>query len=89
MLVRVKITIPISAVMQYFLLLENKLHVLGPLSYIVNERDYSDRVILNQCVLLVTICGAKTWTLTERLVHKFKVTQRAVNRDMLVVSCNT
>jgi hypothetical protein len=30
--------------------------------------------------------GADTWTITARLVHKFKVTQRAIERAMLGVS---
>jgi hypothetical protein len=30
--------------------------------------------------------GAETWTLTARLVHKFKVAQRAMERAMLGVS---
>jgi hypothetical protein len=30
--------------------------------------------------------GAKTWTLTARLVHMFKVAQRAIERAMLWIS---
>jgi hypothetical protein len=34
----------------------------------------------------VMIYGAETWTLTARLVYKFKVAQRAMERNMLGVS---
>jgi hypothetical protein len=42
--------------------------------------------VFNQCVLRGMTYGAETWTLTARLVHKFKVTQRAMERAMLGVS---
>ncbi|PZC82734.1 hypothetical protein B5X24_HaOG209832 [Helicoverpa armigera] len=42
--------------------------------------------VFNQCVLPVMTYGAETWTLTVRLVHKFKVAQRAMERAMLGVS---
>jgi hypothetical protein len=42
--------------------------------------------VFNECVLPVMTYGAKTWTLTARLVHKFKVAQRAMDRAMLGVS---
>jgi hypothetical protein len=35
--------------------------------------------VFNQCVLPVMTYGAETWTLTARLVHKFKVAQRAMS----------
>ncbi|CAB3258972.1 unnamed protein product [Arctia plantaginis] len=42
--------------------------------------------VFNECVLPVMTYGAETWTLTVRLVHKFKVAQRAMERAMLGVS---
>jgi hypothetical protein len=42
--------------------------------------------VFNQCVLPVMTYGAETWKLTARLVHKFKVAQRATERAMLGVS---
>jgi hypothetical protein len=42
--------------------------------------------VFNQCVLPVMTYGAETWTLTARLVHKFRVAQRAMERAMLGVS---
>nr|ADI61810.1 endonuclease-reverse transcriptase [Bombyx mori] len=42
--------------------------------------------VYNQCVLPVLTYGAETWTLTVRLVHKLKVTQRAMERAMLGLS---
>lgn len=42
--------------------------------------------VFNACVLPVMTYGAETWTLTVRLVHKFKVAQRAMERYMLGVS---
>ncbi|RVE40575.1 hypothetical protein evm_014776 [Chilo suppressalis] len=42
--------------------------------------------VFNQCVLPVMTYGAETWTLTVRLVHRFKVAQRAMERAMLGVS---
>ncbi|XP_046976516.1 uncharacterized protein LOC124542632 [Vanessa cardui] len=42
--------------------------------------------VFNQCVLPVMTYGAETWTLTARLVHQFKVAQRAMERAMLGVS---
>lgn len=41
--------------------------------------------VFDQCVLPVMTYGAKTWTLTVGLVHKLKVTQRAMERAMLGV----
>jgi hypothetical protein len=41
--------------------------------------------VFNQCVLVMTY-GAETWTLMARLVHKFWVAQRAMDRAMLGVS---
>jgi hypothetical protein len=43
-------------------------------------------IVFNQCVLPVMTYGAETWTLTARLVHKFKVAQRAMERAILGVS---
>jgi hypothetical protein len=40
---------------------------------------------LRTAIWLMTY-GAETWTLTARLVHKFKVAHRAMERDMLEVS---
>jgi hypothetical protein len=42
--------------------------------------------VFNQCVLPVMIYGAEMWILTARLVHNFKVAQRAMERAMLGVS---
>ncbi|RVE54059.1 hypothetical protein evm_001182 [Chilo suppressalis] len=42
--------------------------------------------VFNQCVLPVMTYGAETWTLMVRLVHRFKVAQRAMERAMLGVS---
>ncbi|KAI8431595.1 hypothetical protein MSG28_016084 [Choristoneura fumiferana] len=42
--------------------------------------------VFNQCVLPVMTYGAETWTPTVRLIHHFKVAQRAVERAMLGVS---
>jgi hypothetical protein len=42
--------------------------------------------VFNQCVLPVMAYGAETWTLMARLLHKFKVTQQAMERAMLGVS---
>jgi hypothetical protein len=42
--------------------------------------------VFNQCVLPVMTYGAETWTLTARLVHKFKVAQRGIERALLGVS---
>ncbi|RVE44730.1 hypothetical protein evm_010634 [Chilo suppressalis] len=42
--------------------------------------------VFHQCVLPVMTYGAQTWTLTVRLVHRFKVAQRAMERAMLGVS---
>jgi hypothetical protein len=42
--------------------------------------------VFNQCVLPVMTYGAETWTLTARLVHKFEVAQRAMERATLLVS---
>ncbi|XP_047037261.1 uncharacterized protein LOC124642702, partial [Helicoverpa zea] len=42
--------------------------------------------VFNQCVLPVMTYGAETWTLSVRLVHKFKVAQRAMERAMLGIS---
>jgi hypothetical protein len=41
--------------------------------------------VYNQCVLPVMTYGAETWTLTARLVHMFKVAQRAMERATLGV----
>jgi hypothetical protein len=40
----------------------------------------------NQCVLPVMTYEAETWILTPRLLHKFKVGLRAIERVMLRVS---
>ncbi len=42
--------------------------------------------VFEQCVLPVLTYAAETWTLTAGLVHKFRVTQRAMERAMLGVS---
>jgi hypothetical protein len=42
--------------------------------------------VFNQSVLPVMTYGAETWTLTARLVHEFKVAQRATERALLGVS---
>jgi hypothetical protein len=42
--------------------------------------------VFNQSVLPVMTYGAETWTLTTRLVYKFNVAQRAMEKAMLEVS---
>lgn len=42
--------------------------------------------VFDQCVLPVLTYGAETWTLTVKRIHRFKVTQRAMERAMLGIS---
>ena len=42
--------------------------------------------VFNQCVLPVMSYGSETWCLTRGLLHRFRVTQRAMERAMLGVS---
>ena len=44
------------------------------------------RKVMNQCVLPVLTYGSETWTLTNRMATKLKVTQRKMERIMLGIT---
>jgi hypothetical protein len=62
-------------------------HVVSSFSRSIRNAYLCEKTkVFNWCVLPVMVYGAETWTLTVRLVHKFKVAQRAMERVMLGVS---
>lgn len=42
--------------------------------------------VYNQCVLPILTFGAETWPHAEKFIHKFRVSQRAMERTMLGIS---